>query len=153
MAMAIGIVLTKKYVSAMPASGRTSAPGSAALDPPSRWNTWPDACTVITRIAMLNRVRNGGFGVRELSVVWLQPLAAPTIIVACGPRRISAAMSTTYDTDMFEPLAIGNWILNAEVSDESRTRTSSGTIGVKAARGTSATKVSAPSAMTARMYQ
>ena len=54
---------------------------------------------------------------------------------------------------MFEPLAIGNWILNAEVSDESRTRTSRGTIGVKAARGTSATKVSAPSAMTARMYQ
>ena len=71
---------------------------------------------------MLNSVRYGGFGVRELSVVWLQPLAAPTIIVACGPRRISAAMSTTYDTDMFEPLAIGNCTLNAEVSDESRTR-------------------------------
>ena len=44
---------------------------------------------------MLNSVRNAGFGVREFSVVWLQPLAAPTIIVACGPRRISAAMSTT----------------------------------------------------------
>ena len=71
---------------------------------------------------MLNSVRNAGFRAREFSVVWLQPLAAPTIIVACGPRRISAAMSTTYDTDMFEPLAIGNWILNAEVSDESRMR-------------------------------
>ena len=36
-----------------------------------------------------------GIPVREFSVVWLQPLAAPTIIVACGPRRISEAMSTT----------------------------------------------------------
>ncbi len=57
---------------------------------------------------MLNSVRNSGFGDREFNVVWLQPLAAPTIIVACGPRRISAAMSTTYETDMLEPLAIGN---------------------------------------------
>ncbi len=73
---------------------------------------------------MLNSVRNSGFGDREFSVVWLQPLAAPTIIVACGPRRISAAMSTTYDTDMLEPLAIGNWTLNADVSDDSRTRNS-----------------------------
>ena len=44
---------------------------------------------------MLNRVRYSGFGVCEFSVVWLQPLAAPTIIVACGPRRMSDAMSTT----------------------------------------------------------
>ena len=44
---------------------------------------------------MLNSVRYGGVRVREFSVVWLQPLAAPTIIVACGPRRISDAMSTT----------------------------------------------------------
>ena len=44
---------------------------------------------------MLNSVRYAGFGVREFSVVWLQPLAAPTIIVACGPRRMSDAMSTT----------------------------------------------------------
>src|SRR5450759_851750 len=102
---------------------------------------------------MLNSVRNTGFGDREFSVVWLQPLAAPTIIVACGPRRISAAMSTTYDTDMFEPLAMGNWILNADVSDDSRTRKRSGTMGVNVARGTSAQNVSAPSAMTARMYQ
>ena len=58
---------------------------------------------------MLNRVRNAGFGDFEFSVVWLQLLAAPTIIVAWGPRSISEAMSTTYDTDMFEPLAIGNW--------------------------------------------
>ncbi len=28
-------------------------------------------------------------------------------------------MSTTYDTDMFEPLAMGNCTLKAEVSDES----------------------------------
>ena len=75
---------------------------------------------------MLNSVRYSGFGDRALSVDWLQPLAAPTIIVACGPRRISAAMSTTYDTDMFEPLAIGNCTLKAEVSDDSRTRKTSG---------------------------
>src|SRR5947207_13881719 len=101
---------------------------------------------------MLNSVRNSGFGVREFSVVWLQPLAAPTIIAACGPRRISAAMSTTYDTDMFEPLAIGNWTLKAEVSDEMRTRNRSWTIGESSAREMKKAKVSAPSAMTAMMY-
>src|ERR1019366_1143845 len=101
---------------------------------------------------MLKSVRNNGFGVREFSVVWLQPLAAPTTIVACGPRRISAAMSTTYDTDMFEPLAIGNCTLKAEVSDDSSTRKTSGTIGVKSARGSSAKNVTAPSPMTNTMY-
>ena len=69
---------------------------------------------------MLKSVRNVGLRDWAFSVVWLQPLAAPTIIVACGPRRIRAAMSTTYDTDMFEPLAIGNCTLKAEVSDEVR---------------------------------
>ena len=59
-------------------------------------------------------------------------------------------MSTMYDTDMFEPLAIGNCTLKAEVSDERRTRKTSGRTGVKVARGTSATKVSAPSAITKR---
>src|SRR5260221_13983044 len=103
-------------------------------------------------MAMLNSERNAGFGAREFSVVWLQPLAAPTIIVACGPRRMSAAMSTTYDTDMFEPLAMGNWILKADVNDDRRTRTMSGVIGAIGARGTRRPKVSAPSAMTARMY-
>ena len=102
---------------------------------------------------MLNSVRNGGFLVRAFSVVWLQPLAAPTIIVACGPRRISDAMSTTYETDMFDPLAIGNSTLNADVSDDSRTRKISGMTGAKVARGTSAQNVSAPSAMTKMMYQ
>src|SRR5262249_62333470 len=92
--------------------------------------------------------RVGGWGAR-----WLEPLAAPTIIVACGPRRISDAMSTTYDTDMSEPPVIGNWTLNADVSDDSRTRKRSGRIGDHSARGTSAPKVAAPSAMTRRMYQ
>src|SRR5882672_1178704 len=83
--------------------------------PPSRRYAWPAASTVNTRIAMLNSVRYGGFG---FDFGWLNvdcdhALAAPTIIVACGPRRMSDAMSTTYDTDMFEPLAIGNWTLNA----------------------------------------
>ena len=44
---------------------------------------------------MLNSVRYGAFFLAVLNVVWLQPLAAPTIIDACGPRRISDAMSTT----------------------------------------------------------
>ena len=65
-----------------------------------------------------------GSATARSSVDWLQPLAAPTIIVACGPRRMSAAMSTMYDTDMFEPLAIGNWTLKADVSDDSRTKKS-----------------------------
>ena len=34
-------------------------------------------------------------------------------------------MSTTYDTDMVEPLAIGNWTLNAAVSDERKVSSSS----------------------------
>src|SRR6266849_3818367 len=151
-AMAIGTVFAKKYVSAMPASGTTSAAGSASARPPRRWNTWPAACTVSTRIDMLNSVRYAGCRDREFSVVWLQPLAAPTIIVACGPRRISAAMSTTYDTDMFEPLAIGSCTLKADVSDDSSTRKISGTIGVNVARGSRAQNVTAPTAITTRMY-
>ena len=62
-------------------------------------------------------------------------------------------MSTTYDTDMFEPLAIGNWTLNAEVSDDRRTKNSSGMTGVNVARGTSVAKVTAPATMTLAMYQ
>ena len=61
-------------------------------------------------------------------------------------------MSTTYDTDMLEPLAIGNWTLNAEVSDETRTSSTSGTIGVSVARGMKTANVIAPIAMTERMY-
>src|SRR5580765_8863724 len=104
---------------------------------------------------MLNSVRYGGFGLAFgwLSVDWLQPLAAPTIIVACGPRRMSDAMSTTYDTDMFEPLAIGKWTLNADVSDESSTKNSRGRMGESVARGTRAPNVTAPRMMTPTMYQ
>ena len=65
-----------------------------------------------------------------LSVDWVSPLAAPTIMPACGPRRMSAAMSTMYDTDMFEPLAMGKWTLNADVSDERTMKKSSGGTGV-----------------------
>src|SRR5436190_7233968 len=104
-------------------------------------------------MAMVTSVRYSGLGAFAFTVDWLQPPAAPTSMVACGPRRISAAMSTTYETDMFDPLAIGNCTLNAEVSDDSRTRTISGTTGVTAARGTSAQNVTAPSAMTNLMYQ
>src|SRR5713226_1197426 len=54
---------------------------------------------------------------------------------------------------MFEPLAIANCTLKAEVSDDSSTRKISGTIGEKVARGMSAQNVSAPSAITQMMYQ
>ena len=101
---------------------------------------------------MLNRVRCAAGRERAFSIDWLQPLAAPTIIVACGPRRISEAISTTYETDMFEPLAMGRETLKADVSDESRTRKTSGKNGVKVARGSSTASATAPSAMTVQMY-
>src|SRR5215831_16150429 len=62
------------------------------------------------------------------------------------------AMSTTYDTDMLDPLAIGNCTLNAAVSEDRATKNSSGRTGVRVARGTSAANVTAPSTMTATMY-
>ena len=63
MAMAIGIVLTKKYVNAMAPSGTTTCvPGLGFAVPPSRQYTWPAACTVRTRMAMLNSVRYSGLG-------------------------------------------------------------------------------------------
>src|SRR5579862_7976153 len=65
---------------------------------------------------------------------------------------MSAAMSTTYETDMFEPLAIGNWTLKADVSDDRSTKNSSGMIGVNVARGSSVTKTTAPTTMTLAMY-
>ena len=47
-------------------------------------------------------------------------------------------MSTTYETDMFEPLAIGNWTLKAEVSDDSSNEEDAAAMtGVKVARGSS----------------
>src|SRR5882762_9917610 len=54
---------------------------------------------------------------------------------------------------MFEPLAIASCTLKAEVSDDSSTRKISGTIGVTLARGRKAQNITAPSAMTKRMYQ
>src|SRR5579862_682792 len=54
---------------------------------------------------------------------------------------------------MLEPLAIGNWTLKADVSAERSTRRTSGRTGVKVARGRSPSRVSAPSAITVRMYQ
>ena len=53
---------------------------------------------------------------------------------------------------MFEPLAIGNCTLKADISDERRTRNRSGGMGVNEARGTSTKNVSAPHAMTKMMY-
>src|SRR5215213_5024421 len=102
---------------------------------------------------MLKSVRCTGFPDRAFSVDWLQPLAAPTIMVACGPRRMSDAMSITYDTDMFEPPAIGKWTLNAAVRLESRTRDTSGRTGVNCAREIRAANTATASTMTETMYQ
>src|SRR5262245_20066333 len=102
---------------------------------------------------MLNNVRYGGLAYRFPSTVWLQPLAAPTIIVACGPRRISAAMSTTYDTDIVEPLATSSWTLKPDVMDDKSTMKNSGKTGTSSARGTNNANTRAPAAMTATMNQ
>src|SRR6202521_5182828 len=113
----------------MLASGAIIFTTSPAGDPPSRRNTCPDASIVKTTIDMLKSVRYPGFGSFALKVDWAHAPTVPTIIVVCGPSRISEAMSTTYDTDMLEPLAMGNWILKADVSDESSTSASSGRTG------------------------
>src|ERR1700676_1490344 len=137
----------------MPASGAIIFTTSPAGDPPSRRNTCPDASIVKTTIDMLKSVRYPGFGSFALKVDWAHAPTAPTIIVVCGPSRISEAMSTTYETDMLEPLAIGNWILKADVSVERKMRIDSGNTGVSAARGRTRPKAAVPSAMTAMMYQ
>src|SRR5438552_1064392 len=54
---------------------------------------------------------------------------------------------------MFEPLAIGRCTLKADVSDDSSTRKISGTMGVNVARGSRVKNVTAPTAITTRMYQ
>jgi hypothetical protein len=54
---------------------------------------------------------------------------------------------------MFEPLAIGNCTLKADATDDRNTSSSSGSTGVKVARGSSRTSVVAPRAMTKTMYQ
>src|SRR5665213_3080408 len=53
---------------------------------------------------------------------------------------------------MFEPLAIGNWTLKADVSDDRSTKNSNGMMGVNVARGISVTKTTAPTTMTLAMY-
>jgi hypothetical protein len=102
---------------------------------------------------MLNRVRYQRCRVRALRVVWHNAPMPLTIMAVWGPRRMAEAITTTYDTDMLEPLAMGSWILNADSSDEATIRIRSGGRGNSTARVTSTPKVSAPSAMTAMMYQ
>src|SRR5262245_64934548 len=135
MAMAIGMVLNRKYVTAMPMSGAASLASPASGEPPSRTNTCPDTSIVRTRMDMLKSVRYVGLPVFALNVDWAQPLTAPSSMVVCGPRMITAAMSMTYDTDMFEPLAIGNCTLKAEVSADRTTKNKSGRMGENSARG------------------
>ncbi len=90
-------VLHRKYAPAAPSSGLAIA--ASDIDarpgmPPSAWNAPPAACTLMTRLAMLNSVRYGGFFVVIRNVHWLQALIAPTIIVCAGPRRMSERKST-----------------------------------------------------------
>ena len=54
----------------------------------------------MTRLAMLNSVRCGGFFVVIRNVHWLHALIAPTIIVCAGPSRMSERKSTAYETDI-----------------------------------------------------
>ena len=54
---------------------------------------------------------------------------------------------------MFEPLAIGNCTLKADVREDSRIRMTIGASGANEARGRKKPKTNAPSAMTERMYQ
>jgi len=100
---------------------------------------------------MLNSVRYAGLCSRLPSTGCAHPLTAPTIMVECGPRRMSVRMSTTYETDMFEPLAIGNWTVNAEVNDESKTKKAIDTEAERSARGNSTTRVPSPATMTEMM--
>ena len=58
MAIAIGAVLTTKYVKAIPESGQATATRSTVDDvPPSHRYTCPEASAVMTRIEILNSVR------------------------------------------------------------------------------------------------
>ena len=54
---------------------------------------------------------------------------------------------------MLEPLAMGNWILKADVNADRTMRMSSGSTGVSVARGRNRPQAAVPSAMTAMMYQ
>ena len=53
---------------------------------------------------------------------------------------------------MLTPLAIGKWTLKADVNDDSRTSTRSGSRGTNVARGTSRANVSPPATITERVY-
>src|SRR5258706_15590938 len=89
-------------------------------EPPSSAKTYPAACTLITRLAMLNSVRYSVFFVVIRNVHWLHALVAPTIIVWLGPSTISDRKSTAYDTDIVDPLrANGRFTLKADVIDDS----------------------------------
>src|SRR5260221_196667 len=92
-------------------------------EPPSSAKTYPAACTLITRLAMLNSVRYSVFFVVIRNVHWLHALMAPTIIVWLGPSTMSDRKSTAYETDIVDPLrASGRFTLNAEVIEDSRSR-------------------------------
>src|SRR5258706_70202 len=92
-------------------------------EPPSSAKTYPAACTLITRLAMLNSVRYSVFFVVIRNVHWLHALMAPTIIVWLGPSTMSDRKSTAYETDIVDPLrASGRFTLNAEVTDDPTSR-------------------------------
>src|SRR5688500_5258666 len=121
--------------------------------PPSRVNAQPAACTLITRLAMLNNVRYGGFFVVIRNVHWLHALMAPTIIVCAGPSRINERKSTAYDTDIVDPLrASGRFTLNADVIEESRSSVTNHSGCENRSSGKSTARSTAPPAITDPTY-
>src|SRR5918993_6092247 len=134
----------------MPTRSWAPVPGT----PPSARYAKPEACTVIARHAMLNRVRWTGFLVFIRNVHWLQALATATSMVSFGPSSNSAAKSTAYETDIVEPLlASGKLTLNADVTADMARRNAKRGRLLKVDLGPSDTTSRAPSAMVAPIYK
>ena len=95
-AVAMSTVLQRKYAPAAPSSGFAIAASGIdeTGDAAQGMKRCTAACTLMTRLAMLNSVRCGGFLCVIRNVHWLQALIAPTIIVCAGPSRMSERKST-----------------------------------------------------------
>ena len=104
----------------------------------------------MTRLAMLNSVRYGGFFVVIRNVHWLHALIAPTIIVCAGPSRMSERKSTAYETDIEETLReSGRVTLKADVADESASSVTNQNGCWNRSSGKNTARSTAPPAMTA----
>src|SRR5688572_30675060 len=153
MAVAMSAVLQRKYAPAAPSSGLAivaSGIDASPAFPPSTWNAHPAAWTLMTRLAMLNSVRYGGFFVVIRNVHWLHALIAPTIIVCAGPSRMRERKSTAYETDIDDTLrASGRVTLKADVADDSTRSVTNHTGCSNRSSGKNTAKSAAPPAITA----